>query len=176
MLHRNQGFLCADCPKLFFNKTPAPRPVPSPAPGGGRKRSTRGPLTSNLFEMITRERHIEPRRSTPRDGVKIRGRWTASCVYPFYPAPLNLLKCYPLAAAKRQTAGGIGSAFDGSSGVDSQDILAIPSIGFGSFQLFPDQNSYSTVSTQLTPPSADFNGTVRQGTAWIQAQAASALA
>jgi mannan endo-1,4-beta-mannosidase len=113
---------------------------------------------SDMFQMITRERHAEPRASTPRDGIKIRGRWTA--------AP----------EAKRQSSGGVGSAFDGSFGVDSQDILAIPEIGFGSFQLFPDQNSYSTISTQFTPPSADFDTTVQQGTAWIQAQAASALA
>jgi len=86
-----------------------------------------------------------------------------------------LLKCYPSAVAKRQ-AGGVGSAFDGTFGVDSQDILSIPEIGFGSFQLFPDQNSYGTVPMQFTPPSSDFAGTVQQGTAWIQAQAASALA
>lgn len=35
-----------------------------------------------------------------------------------------------------------GSAFDGSYGVDTEDILAIPSIDFGSFQLFPDQTQY----------------------------------
>ncbi|KAG2024020.1 CEL4b mannanase [Coprinopsis cinerea AmutBmut pab1-1] len=35
-----------------------------------------------------------------------------------------------------------GSAFDGSYGVDTEDILAIPSIDFGSFQLFPDQVNY----------------------------------
>jgi len=58
--------------------------------------------------------------------------------------------------------------------VDSQDILNIPTIGFGSFQLFPDQNSYSTIATAFSPPSSDFDETVRQGTAWIQAQAASA--
>lgn len=94
---------------------------------------------------------------------------------PIYHAPSNLLKYCPPAEAKRGS-GGVGSAFDGSSGVDSQDILSIPEIGFGSFQLFPDQNSYSTVGTQPTPPSSDFNGTVQQGTAWIQAQAAAALA
>jgi mannan endo-1,4-beta-mannosidase len=152
----NQGFFCPDCPKLFFNKSPPPHPVPSPAPGGGRKRTIRGLMNpSNMFQMITRERHAEPRAATPRDGLKIRGRWTASH------------------EAKRQA--GVGSAFDGSFGVDSQDILSIPDIGFGSFQLFPDQNSYSTVATQFTPPSSNFNGTVQQGTAWIQAQAASAL-
>ncbi|KAI9466203.1 glycoside hydrolase [Lactarius psammicola] len=154
----NQGFFCPDCPKLFFNPSPPPKPAPSPVPGGARKRSARGLMTpSKLFQMITKERRAAPRASVPRDGIKIRGRWTASPV------------------AKRQ-AGGVGSAFDGTFGVDSQDILSIPEIGFGSFQLFPDQNSYGTVPTQFMPPSSDFTGTVQQGTAWIQAQAASALA
>ncbi|KAH9001278.1 glycoside hydrolase [Lactarius akahatsu] len=154
----NQGFFCPDCPKLFFNPSPPPNPVASPVPGGTRKRSTRGLMgPSKLFQMITKERRAASRASAPRNGIKIRGRWTAS------------------SEAKRQ-AGGIGSAFDGSFGVDSQDILSIPEIGFGSFQLFPDQNSYGTIPTQFTPPSSDFTGTVQQGTAWIQAQAASALA
>jgi len=35
-----------------------------------------------------------------------------------------------------------GPSFDGSYGVDTEDILASPSIDFGSFQLFPDQVEY----------------------------------
>jgi len=35
-----------------------------------------------------------------------------------------------------------GKSFDGSYGVDTEDIIAIPSIDFGSFQLFPDQVQY----------------------------------
>jgi mannan endo-1,4-beta-mannosidase len=35
-----------------------------------------------------------------------------------------------------------GPSFDGSYGVDTEDILAIPTIDFGSFQLFPDQTDY----------------------------------
>lgn len=83
LLLRNQGFFCADCPKLFFGKTPAP-PAPSPAPGGGRKRAARGLMSpSTLFQMITKERRSRRRASTPADGIKIRGRWSASCMYPF---------------------------------------------------------------------------------------------
>jgi len=37
-----------------------------------------------------------------------------------------------------------GPAFDGSFGVDTEDIIAIPCIDFGSFQLFPDQVQYFT--------------------------------
>ncbi|KDQ53311.1 glycoside hydrolase family 5 protein [Jaapia argillacea MUCL 33604] len=32
-----------------------------------------------------------------------------------------------------------GPAFDGSYGVDTQDIISVPTIDFGSFQFFPDQ-------------------------------------
>jgi mannan endo-1,4-beta-mannosidase len=35
-----------------------------------------------------------------------------------------------------------GPSFDGSYGVDTEDILASPHIDFGSFQLFPDQVNY----------------------------------
>ena len=93
MLHRNQGFFCPSCPKLFFKPKPppVPSPVPVSGPGAGRKRS-RGVIDpSNLFEMITRERHAAPRASTPRD-IKIRGRWGASRVYHFRNLPSSLLK------------------------------------------------------------------------------------
>jgi len=35
-----------------------------------------------------------------------------------------------------------GPSFDGSYGVDTEDIIAVPCIDFGSFQLFPDQTNY----------------------------------
>ncbi|KAI0306582.1 glycoside hydrolase [Multifurca ochricompacta] len=155
----NHGFFCPSCPKLFFN--PLPPPQPSSAPGGTRKRTAGGITPSKLLRMITEERRAAPRALDSRDGVKIRGRWMASLI--------------PIAEAKRQTSG-VGPAFDGSFGVDSLDILSIPNIDFGSFQLFPDQNSYGTIATQFTPPSVNLNETVQQGIAWIQAQAASAKA
>jgi mannan endo-1,4-beta-mannosidase len=82
----------------------------------------------------------------------------------------------PSAQAPSSAPGSVGSSFDGSHGVDSQDILSIPEIGFGTFQLFSDQNSYSTIASEFTPPNTDFNGTVEQGVAWIKVQAASAQA
>lgn len=63
---------------------------------------------------------------------------------------------------------GTGSAFDGSQGVDSEDILNAPNIGFGTFQLFPDQNSYGVNDPTLPA----FNNTVNQGLAWIRQHAA----
>jgi mannan endo-1,4-beta-mannosidase len=61
----------------------------------------------------------------------------------------------------------LGSAFDGSSGVDTEDIINIPQIGYGSFQLFPDQNNYGPDDPNLPP----FNNTVQTGLSWIQSHA-----
>lgn len=79
---------------------------------------------------------------------------------------------------KRQTEGptdpdeeGVGSAFDGSSGVDSEDILNIPQIGFGTFQLFPDQNVYGPSDPTLPA----FNNTVNIGLDWIRRHADSGI-
>lgn len=54
------------------------------------------------------------------------------------------------------------------SGVDSEDIINIPQIGFGTFQLFPDQNTYGPDDPNI--PS--FNNTVENGIDWIRQQAA----
>jgi len=58
----------------------------------------------------------------------------------------------------------MGSAFDGSTGVDSEDILSIDDIGFGSFQLFPDQNQYAPDDPNLSA----FNNTLQAGLDWIK--------
>jgi mannan endo-1,4-beta-mannosidase len=80
-------------------------------------------------------------------GPSIRGRWVAP-------------------QTKRQSPfdQGTGPAFDGSSGVDAEDIINIPQIGFGSFQLFPDQNNYGPDDPNLSA----FNNTVQTGLTWIQ--------
>ena len=68
---------------------------------------------------------------------------------------------------KRQSDQGVCPAFDGSSGIDGEDIINIPQVGYGTFQLFPDQNSYGPDDPSLSP----FNNTVQQGLSWIQSQA-----
>jgi mannan endo-1,4-beta-mannosidase len=78
-----------------------------------------------------------------------------------------MLLCLLLSETRRQEDLGIGSAFDGSHGVDSEDIISIPQIGFGSFQLFPDQNGYGP--TDPTLPA--FNQTLQAGLDWIQRHA-----
>jgi len=147
----NQGFLCPDCPKLF-PLTPAPQPSPAP---GARRRSVSGAMTkARLMRDIVERRKARRAASTDetQDGPKIRGRWSSG-------------------AAKRQSSG-TGDAFNGQHGVDSQDILNIPDIGFGTFQYIPDQNTYSTDGQAA----ADFNATVQEGVNWIQTQQASAQA
>jgi len=61
---------------------------------------------------------------------------------------------------------------DGSSGVDSQDILNIPNIGFGSFQVFPDQESYGPDDPNLDTVANKINSSLL----WIQQSAQSAAA
>jgi mannan endo-1,4-beta-mannosidase len=72
----------------------------------------------------------------------------------------------PFKATKRQDDVGVGSSFDGSQGVDSEDINNIPQVSFNSFQLFPDQNIYSPVDTSLPA----FNQSLQAGLDWIRRQ------
>ncbi|KAK7054909.1 hypothetical protein VNI00_003372 [Paramarasmius palmivorus] len=158
----DSGFFCLDCPKLFQRTTPPP-PETSPEPGALRKRLP-PPLTKERLLRERREQWKKTRAAlaarneqsgeAPKDGVRVRGRWVST-------------------PTRRQADNGVGSAFDGAHGVDSEDILSIPQIGFGSFQLFPDQNEYGTFDPSLPA----FNNTVNIGNDWIKrhAQAAEIL-
>ncbi|KAG1877258.1 glycoside hydrolase family 5 protein [Suillus subluteus] len=147
------GFQCTDCPKLY-PITPTASPTPSPAPG--KKRSRVIPLTK---EQIIRQR-AESRRQNraaakragtlKEDGSMIRGRWVST--------------------ATRDVSNSIGPTTDGSYGVDSQDILNIPNIGFGSFQVFPDQNTYAPNDPNLDSVQNKINSSL----VWIQQSAQSA--
>jgi len=107
--------------------------------------------------MVTDERRAVARAPGTRENRQIRGRWSA-----------------PVEAKRQNNAGAV--AFNGVLGVDSQDILNAPHIDFGTFQLFPDQNNYGTTGVENQAPSADFNTTVAQTTAFIKSQVQSALA
>jgi mannan endo-1,4-beta-mannosidase len=62
-----------------------------------------------------------------------------------------------------------GSAFDGSFGVDTEDIMNIPCIGFGSFQLFPDQVTYFPTQT------SNFTiNSIAEGNHWVTIHSGSA--
>lgn len=147
----SSGFLCADCPKLFQNKTSPPQPSASPI---ARRRFTK-PLTKKALlqerkEILKKRRAAEIAKRTPADGIRVRGRWVAT-------------------PTRRQAEeSGIGSAFNGVTGVDSEDILSIPQIGFGSYQLFPDQFNYGLV--EPNGPHT-FNESLAVGLDWISRQA-----
>lgn len=146
------GFVCEDCPKLFpVTPTPAVSATPS-----RRKRSLK-PFSMDRYireEKAERKktREIKKREMLQRgEGLRIRGRWIAS---------------------RQADTSGIqttGTAFDGSTGVDSQDISNIPAIGFSAFQFFPDQNDYSILG--VDPSLSAVNNTINQGNKWIQIQA-----
>jgi mannan endo-1,4-beta-mannosidase len=143
----SQGFLCVGCPKLFPRETAAPQPSARAAAG---RRTIAKPLTRARIIQERNEQWKKTRTLLPQSeqgsGIRIRGRWVST-------------------PTKRQSdVQGVGSAFDGSQGVDSEDILGIPDIGFGSFQLFPDQNSYGPDDPSLPA----FNNTLQTGLNWIQ--------
>ncbi|KAG7090317.1 hypothetical protein E1B28_011914 [Marasmius oreades] len=152
----NQGFFCMECPKLFDLPPPPPPPQTSPTPES--RRSIPVPLTKEKLLQERRERWKRTRATAinvgklKSGGMNIRGgQWKAT-------------------PTRRQVDAGMGSAFDGSHGVDSQDILAIPEIGFSSFQLFPDQNSYGVDDPNLSP----FDNAVQNGVDWINTHARAA--
>lgn len=96
--------------------------------------------------------------------------WHHVRCFSLHPSSITNVRSFAATSRRRQNANpdqDFGSAFDGSQGVDSQDILNIPDISFGTFQLFPDQNSYGIDDPTLPA----FNNTVNQGLAWIKQHA-----
>ncbi|KAF7352172.1 Glycoside hydrolase family 5 protein [Mycena venus] len=147
----SQGFFCADCPKLFPRTTPSPsRPSPSPSPSISSRQNKVEPLTKKRILQERKDARKKTRASKlqsdpPSSGVRVRGKWIAT-------------------PTRQQDDAVLGSAFDGSEGVDFEDILNIPQIGFSSFQLFPDQNSYAPDDPNLSA----FNNTLQVGLDWIK--------
>lgn len=152
-----------DCPKLF------PRvPQPSSSPSVRRRRAAK-PFTK---KRLLQERKAAWKKSAMAGkrlltGPSIRGRWRAPRILSLLHSFSSLCLIFLLTATKRQFDQGVGPSFDGSSGVDAEDILNIPEIGYGSFQYFPDQNSYGPDDPNLPA----FNNTVQTGLSWIQTHA-----
>ncbi|KAG8863099.1 hypothetical protein FRB96_009280 [Tulasnella sp. 330] len=142
------GFQCtqSSCPKI--NRVNPPAPATSLAPG--EKKRKRRWLTS--ADVLKRARESEKAaRGAIDDAVKkmrIRGGWAA-------PATLNTKR------SLNARAGSVGSAYDGSHGVDSSDICDSHTIDYCSIQIFPDQNSYAvnSVSTGRKRAASDSSGT-----------------
>ncbi|TFK71220.1 mannanase, partial [Pluteus cervinus] len=73
------------------------------------------------------------------------------------------LDCPKLYSPLPPTPPSAGSALDGSFGVDTEDILAVHCIDFGSFQLFPDQADYGTFASQAS----FLVNSIATGSSWI---------
>ncbi|KAF8894610.1 glycoside hydrolase superfamily [Infundibulicybe gibba] len=119
-------------------------------------RNTDVTMWHSIRKLYRKKWRAASQPSTAKGGVRVRGRWVST----------------PTRRQDLEDDIGIGSAFDGSHGVDSEDILSIPEIGYGTFQLFPDQNSYGLDSPLLSP----FNNTLQEGLDWITRQAQTAQA
>lgn len=149
----NQGFFCIGCPKLFPLTPPPPAPQVSAAPGLRRRRATKPQfLTKRKLMKLREERRRMNRALSGGDvsGVRVRGRWVAT-------------------RTRRQEDDEVGSAFDGSAGVDSEDIMNIPEIGYSTFQFFPDQNTY--IQGPADSGLSSFQNVLQEGLDWIQLQA-----
>jgi len=77
-------------------------------------------------------------------------------------------KLYAPSSPENETSPG-GPTFDGSFGVDTEDIISVPSIDFGSFQLFPDQMQYFPGNTSHFALAS-----TSQGSQWITAHSTTA--
>lgn len=84
-------------------------------------------------------------------------------------SPYSSFTCHSLkssTATRRQQDLGLGPAFDGTHGVDSEDITNIPQLDLSSFMLFPDQNNYGSQSLGMSARDV----TASEGTEWINLQ------
>ncbi|KAF8504040.1 glycoside hydrolase family 5 protein [Hysterangium stoloniferum] len=160
------GFQCVitsdptKCPKLF-NPPTAPPPQVSPAPG--QKRTV--PLTekSILAERRARFKRTADALAHKRESAAEKLKRGAKTIWKYRGRDEKMI-------STRQATQNVGTAMDGSHGVDSQDILNIPEIGFSTFQLFPDQNTYEPSD----PNSNVVDNTINTGVNWIQQQAQAA--
>jgi len=141
------GFICMACPKIIQT---APPVQASPAPGSRRRAvSPLSPakILAKRTELLTKWKNARGASSSSRK--RIRGKWSAP-------------------ATKRQILSLLGPAFNGESGVDSEDINNIQDVDFATFQFFPDQNNYMSVESPDVDP---ITQAIDTGTAWIQMNA-----
>ena len=165
------GFFCVGCPKVFPR---APTPIPSPAPGQRRQRR-RGYLTeADLRKLFAKraKRRLDARGSQDKSQLRqVRGTWYAPREAGQLPLPRIYSHFHPYRFhpdRKRQT-NTFGSNFDGSFGVDSEDLANAPGVDFSSFQYFPDQNTFGS-SGALN----NANDIAQNGVDWINLQAETA--
>lgn len=101
---------------------------------------------------------------------QVRGSWYApkdAGQLPF--ARIHPYFCtYPSHAVRKRQSNSFGPAFDGSFGVDTEDLANIPGVDFNSLQFFPDQNTFGpdgTIDLQ------NITSVIQNGVDWINLHA-----
>jgi len=121
----DSGFYCVGCPKLF---PLVPNPTTSATPN--QKRRRRGYLTEADVRKLFAKRE--------KRGLGVRERRDKSGL-----RRVRVNRYAPKdAIRKRQSNNGIGPDFDGSFGIDTEDLANIPAVDFSSLQFFPDQITF----------------------------------
>ncbi|KAF6765198.1 glycoside hydrolase family 5 protein [Ephemerocybe angulata] len=140
------GYLCVDCEKIHPRAPTVPPAQVSATPG--RRRSVPQFLTKKELLRSRSETRKARRKANLDTNARrgIRGRWA------------------PTPTRRQEDFQAVGPAYDGTYGVDSEDLLNSPNLDYGSFQLFPDQNKYGADDPNLSA----FDNTVAQGNEWIR--------
>ena len=149
--------------------------MPSPAPGQKRRRS--GYLTeADLRRLFAKraKRRLPVRGSQDKSRFRqVRGNWYA----PKEAGQLPLARIYShyhtyrFHPVRKRQSNTFGPDFDGSFGVDSEDLANAPGVDFSSFQYFPDQNTFGpNGEIDLT----DANNIAQNGVDWVNLHAETA--
>ena len=150
--------------------------MPSFAPGQKRQRR-RGYLTKgDLRRLFAKraKRRLDVRGSQDKSQLRrVRGNWYAPGDAGQLPlARINShFHTYRFHAVRKRQTNTFGSDFDGSHGVDSEDLANAPGVDFASFQYFPDQNTFGP-SGQIDL--SDVSSIAQNGVDWVNLHAETA--
>lgn len=96
----------------------------------------------------------------PRDG----GQSLYARTHPYF-------RTYRSHTVRKRQSNSFGPAFDGSFGVDTEDLANTPGIDFGSLQFFPDQNTFGPDGAIDTH---NITNVIQNGVDWINLHAQTA--
>lgn len=101
---------------------------------------------------------------------QVRGTWYAPRDAGQLPyARIHPYSCtYCLHAARKRQSNSFGPVFDGSFGVDTEDLANTPGIDFNSLQFFPDQTSFGPLGPVDTH---NITNVIQNGLDWIDLHA-----
>jgi len=139
------GYYCVGCPKLYASN--ATNPITKRAPAlltMDDVHTSRAEVRAKALARITE-------MTSKRGGASLR-------------AGLEL-------AFKRQDDSGNGGGYDGSQGVDSEDIASSGDVDYSSYQYFPDQNSYGGGGYDNRRRWEHVQAAIAHGNVWIDQHA-----